>query len=222
MPAAALAAALLPFAAGAALRPLSPAEGDVVGPRLYFRVDAPDLDERSRAREPLRIALLDADGVAFEVWERLRSPSGWALGAGDEIVFTPRRPLPDGDYRWRIDRWDGAAWVTGDEVRFRVDSVPPAPVEEVRLSLDRGAGVVVAEWRPVAADALGGAEFVARYRVYAAAPPAALRPSADAEIAATDQTRVELPLDRLAADAPLVGIRVQAQDAAGNETGRRH
>ena len=136
------------------------------------------------------------------------------------MVFRPRRPIPDGRYRWEVALWNGTDWTTGDgRFRLRVDSIPPAPVENLMVRRDPGRGVVELEWDPVALDVEGGPEYVARYHVYRY-PRADLTPRVEPfEVAETEQTRLVLALDP-ADDAALWFYRVSAEDLAGNEAGR--
>jgi len=201
--------------------PSVPADDAVVQARPLFHVGYTGLDDDDLRKARFRIHLesrSDAD-VSFKFDQRRRR-SGWAPGGPGQIIYRPKRPLPDGRYEWEVAVWDGATWKAGDRrFRLRVDSVPPAPVENLTISYDSGRGVVQLDWKPVAIDVDGGAEYVARYHIYRY-PRADRTPTVEPfEVAETEQTRVTLPIDTVE-DEKLWFYRVTAEDLAGNEAGR--
>ena len=212
-------------AAGAMLaeaEPTAPADGAVVGARPVFHVALPGLDEAQLREARLRIHVESESmrGRSF-VHDQRRRPSGWVRGESSELLFRPPRPIADGSYEWRVEIWDGASWVErGSRVRFRVDTVPPAAVENLRATRDDERRVVLLEWDPVTLDVAGGAEYVALYHVYRY-PRASDREVVRVfEVAQTDSTRVELPYGP---DDPEQGrwfLRVTAEDQAGNVANR--
>jgi len=203
------------------VQPSRPVDDAVVQARPLFQLAYTGLDNDRLRKARFRITLdsRTEDGVAFQFDQR-KHRSGWARGEAGEMIYRPKRPLPDGRYRWEVAFWDGTNWQTGDRrFRLRVDSVPPASVENLTVSRDHGRGVVELEWDPVAVDVEGGAEYVARYHVYRY-PRADRTPTVEPfEVAETDLTRVTIPVDT-DDDARLWFYRVSAEDLAGNEAGR--
>jgi len=198
--------------------PKIPADGAVVGARPVFHVALPGLDDAQlrEARLRLHIESGSMDGRSF-VHDQRRRSAGWARGEESELLFRPPRPIPDGSYEWRVEIWDGASWVErGSRVRFRVDTVPPADVENLRATRDDERRVVLLEWDPVTLDVAGGSEYVALYHVYRYPRASDQQVVRVFEVAQTEDTRVELPY---AADDPEQGrwfLRVTAEDQAGN------
>ena len=201
--------------------PSEPADDAVVQARPVFHVgySGVDDDELRKARFRINLEPRSDGGLSFSFDQRRRR-SGWTGGGPGQMLYRPKRPLPDGRYEWEVAVWDGTTWKEGDRrFRLRVDSVPPAPVENLTVSYDAGRGVVEFEWDPVAVDVDGGAEYVARYHVYRY-PRADRTPRVEPfEVAETGQTRVTLPIDP-AEDPQLWFYRVTAEELADNEAGR--
>jgi len=203
------------------VRPVSPEDDSVVQARPLFHLAYTGLDDDGLRKARFRIVLESQTerGVTFSFDQRKRR-NGWTAGDAGEMIYRPKRPIQDGRYRWEVAFWDGTGWQTDDRrFRLRVDSVPPAAVENLKVSHDAGLGVVDLEWDPVALDVEGGAEYVALYHVYRY-PRADRTPTVEPfEVAETDQTRVTIAVDT-EEDAKLWFYRVSAEDLAGNEAGR--
>jgi len=203
------------------VQPTRPVDDAVVQARPLFHLAYTGLDDDRLRKARFRITLDSQtdDGVSFSFDQR-KKRNGWAAGEAGEMIYRPKRPLPDGRYRWEVAFWDGTNWQTGDRrFRLRIDSVPPAPVENLTVSRDPGRGVVELAWDPVALDVEGRAEYVARYHVYRY-PRADRTPTVEPfEVAETDQTSVTIAADT-DEDAKLWFYRVSAEDLAGNEAGR--
>jgi len=203
------------------VQPTRPVDDAVVQARPVFHLAYTGLDDAGLRKARFRITVESQtdDSLVFSFDQR-RKRSGWAPGEPGEMLYRPKRPLPDGLYEWEVGFWDGTNWQAGDRrFRLRVDSVPPAPVENLTVRHDPGRGVVELEWDPVALDVGGGAEYVARYHVYRY-PRADTTPRVEPfEVAETEQTRASLPIES-EEDAKLWFYRVTAEDLAGNEAGR--
>lgn len=193
----------------------------MVGSRPVFHVayGAPEDPGAPGPRLRIRVESAAIGGPRF-VHDPRRRRAGWARGEPGTVLFHPPRPMPDGRYAWSIELWDGAAWVAGEERwGFRVDTLPPAPVENLRALRDPERHVIRLEWDPVTVDVEGGAEFVALYHVYRYPRPHDQRIVPAFEVGRTEQTRIELAYD---AEDPEEGrwfLRVTAEDLAGNEAG---
>jgi hypothetical protein len=193
----------------------------VVQARPLFHLAYTGLDDDGLRKAMFRITLdSQTDGGVSLSFDQRKRRNGWAAGEPGEMIYRPKRPIPDGRYRWEVAFWDGTSWQADDRLfRLRVDSVPPAAVENLTVSHDSRLGVVELEWDPVALDVEGGAEYVARYHVYRY-PRANSTPTVEPfEVAETDQTRVTIAVDT-EEDAKLWFYRVSAEDLAGNEAGR--
>lgn len=193
-----------------------------MGSRPIFELACPGFDETSRRMPHLRIRIESQRvGGAAVVHDQRRRRAGWTPGEPGKTLFRPPRPLTDGWYEWSAEVWDGVTWsAAGRRLRFRVDTVPPAPVVNLRASGDPERRVVRLEWDPVSADARGGAEFVAAYRVYRYPRPDEQRFVEVYEVARTEDTRIELPYDLAGGETGPWFLRVAAEDLAGNEADR--
>jgi hypothetical protein len=201
--------------------PVDPPDGAVTGPRPVFSVGYGGIDDADLRRARFRIALSE-DGFRSEAYvvDQLERRTGWLPGGAGSMLYRPRRPLRDGTYEWRVSVWDGVGWQEGQRTfSLRVDTVPPAAVEGLRLHLDRTNGTVGLTWDPVVLDRRGGPEFVSRYHVYryTRGPPFPVaRPlrAGSTPTPAWNETAT-------APGARLVLYRVTAEDEAGNEPLRR-
>jgi hypothetical protein len=202
--------------------PVRPADGAVVGPRPVFCIGYEIPSERAAGELRFRITLDPRDrGLEPYDFDQRRRRSGWLLGDEGEVLYRPRKPLDDGRYRWRAWAWNGVDWVPGEDAfDLRVDSVPPAAVEGLRVRFDEKKGQVHLEWDPVTLDLSGRPEFVARYHVYRyerrVFPPAARVH----EIGVVEQTRF-VDKDPPPTASKILFYKVVAEDQAGNEAGRR-
>jgi len=198
---------------------VEPADGAVVGARPVFRLDLPTTDESEFRALRLRLRIRsEAIGGPEFVNDRSRGRAGWTLGEAGTMLFRPPRPIPDGSYVWSVEFWNGTSWVGAvDRSRFRVDTIPPAPVANLRAVRDPERGVIRLEWDAVTADVEGGAEFVARYHVYRYPRANGQRLVPAFEVASTDETRIELPYDVADPEQGRWFLRVTAEDLAGNE-----
>ena len=203
------------------VHPQRPADDAVVQARPLFQLTYTGLDDAALREARFRIIVRPgADDGETYTFDQRRARSGWAPGEPGTILYRPRHPLSDGRYEWEVALWDGTGWRISDRrFRVRVDSVPPAPVENLTVHRDRERGLVELEWDPVALDVEGRAEYVARYHVYRY-PRADRTPTLEPyEVAETEQTRVTLPLES-PEDEKIWFYRVTAEDLAGNEAGR--
>jgi len=201
--------------------PLEPPDDAVSGANPVFRVGY-EPGEADRERNARFRIVLSEDGFRSEayVFDQRERRAGWLPGGPGSVLFRPRRPLADGDYEWKVARWNGLAWEEGSAVRrLRIDTVPPADVEGLRVDRDARSGSLRLSWDPVFLDRDGGSEFVARYHVYryVEGPPypvlPALRVASGPQHSWTD--------DEDTSRVRLVLYRVTAEDAAGNEALRR-
>jgi hypothetical protein len=201
--------------------PSQPLDEAVVQARPVFQLGYTGLEDDDLRKTRFRIILEPRDdGGPTYSFDQRRRRSGWSAGGPGQMIYRPKRPLVDGSYEWVVAVWDGTAWREGGRrFRLRVDSVPPAPVENLTIRYDSERGLVELEWDPVALDVDGGAEYVALYHVYRY-PRADRTPSVEPfEVAESEQPRVTLEVDP-AGDAKLWFYRVTAEDLAGNEAGR--
>ena len=203
------------------VQPVEPFDDAVVRARPVFHLSYTGLDDAALRKARFRITLESRTDAGSDFsFDQRRKRGGWAPGEPGEVLYRPKRPIPDGRYDWEVAFWDGTNWQVGDRrFRLRVDSIPPAPVEKLTVRHDPGRGVVELEWDPVALDVNGGAEYVARYHVYRyprADPTPRVEPF---QVAETEQTRASLPIES-EEEAKLWFYRVTAEDLAGNEAGR--
>jgi len=200
---------------------VDPPDEAVVGSRVVFRLVYRGIDDAELRDARFRIELRgrNDDDASIEFDQR-RHKRGWTAGSPGEMLYRPRRPIPDGEYVWSVGVWDGVVW-RGDETRFRlrVDSVPPAPVENLRVRYVADRNVLRLDWDPVATDVEGGAEYVAAYHVYRYSR-ADNTPSAEPfEVIRTETPATEIPVAG-PLEARLWFFRVTAEDLAGNEADR--
>jgi hypothetical protein len=203
------------------IRPVAPADGDVVGPRAVFEIEYDALADPHPRRLNFRIRLEPVrPGVEAKVFDQREREAGWLVGAPGRVLYRPRRDLDDGSYRWEAAAWSGVEWLVARERPvFRVDSVPPAPVAGLSVELVPGTGVARLEWDPVALDRDGSPEYVARYHVYRFEEGGPFRTVRPREIAVVEQPRY-VDDTALEEHVQILYYRVTAEDLAGNEGGR--
>ena len=198
--------------------PIEPEDGAVVGHRPKFRlgVEGSDIMKMRFRIELSRDGFRSVDYNFDQIDDR----NGWAFitSGFDEqgALFVIRSPLKGGVYEWKAYAWNGVDWIEGDQVhRLTVDTVPPAAVESLRLSLDRDRERVLLNWQPVLWDQQGNSENVTRYHVYRYH-----RPSFSAfrthEIAQVDDIFFE-DEDAIEMGLRTVFYRITAEDEAGNQ-----
>lgn len=201
--------------------PDAPPDGSVVRNRPVFQLRYAGVDPADLRSLRLRIELRDErTGAQAYVFDQRRQASGWAHGEEGHAVFLPRRPIADGAYRWSAWRWNGHEWAGGQpSFSLRIDSVPPAAIDDLVLDYDRGLHRLTLSWTPVTLDRDGGSEFVARYRVYRHVAPPFLRiPEREVALTEIEQVRIDDAVDD---ETPLVFFSVAAEDEAGNRAGQR-
>lgn len=199
------------------IAPAAPPDGSVNGSRPVFAISYDGIEDRLLRQARFRIVLRDegSDDDAY-IYDQREQNAGWIPGEPGHVIFRPRSPIADGSYSWRVSFWNGARWVDEPRAyRLRIDTVPPAEVGGLMLTLDRDAGSVTLSWDPVVFDREGLPEYVARYHLfrYASGPP---WPLARAYRVATtpDPVWMDAPTKD---DSRLVLFRVTAEDEAGNE-----
>jgi hypothetical protein len=200
--------------------PLLPEDGAVTGPRTLFEIGYDTLGEphprdlRFRIRlDPLR------DDGSRHVFDQRKSRSGWLVGEPGRMLYRPTRPLADGAYRWNVAVWNGVEWVThARPFKLKIDSVPPADVEDLSVERDTPEGRALIEWSPVTLDRNGRPEFVSLYHIYRYERGSPVRRVRVHEIATVEEPRF-VDSDPRAIREPLLFYRVTAEDEAGNEGG---
>lgn len=206
------------------LAPESPKSGASVGkkPRFVVRAEGGDAEKLR-----FRIELSKDDFRTIDyTFDQLKDANGWAYTAlpGDvpAALFVTPKPLPGGEYDWRVASWDGLSWLESPtKFHVTVDDVPPADVEGLRLNRDIKKGCVVLDWARVTNDVNGAPERVGLYHVYRYTAPSALLPIRPMQAGETDDTRYE-DCDRAALKKPILFYKVVAEDEAGNIPGRRY
>ena len=198
--------------------PVSPADGAVVGPRTVFELGYEALGELQPRKLRFRISLDPVrSGAASYVFDQRQRQSGWLIGEPDRVLYRPRKPLQDGLYRWEVAAWNGVEWLAGKDVfEVRVDSIPPAAVEGLRVLLEREGRRLVLDWKPVTLDRNGSPEFVVRYHVYRFERRGGFRGVRSQEIGVVEQPRF-LDIEPETEPSKILYYRVTAEDAAGNE-----
>ncbi len=198
--------------------PVSPADGAVVGPRTVFQLGYEVLGERHPRKLRFRIRLDPVHpGSEPYVFDQRQRRAGWLVGEPDRVLYRTRKPLQDGLYRWEVAAWNGVEWLVGDDVfEVRVDSIPPADVEGLRVVLQHDGERLVLEWKPLTLDRNGAPEFVVRYHVYRFERRGGFRGVRSHEIAVVEQPRF-LDTEPRSERSKILYYRVTAEDAAGNE-----
>ena len=203
--------------------PLEPEGGVTVGPRPVFRVG---VDGRDLIKMKFRIVLTrdDFDTEAY-VFDWTEDDAGWIYtGLAGEFgaMYRTRVPLEDGEYQWRADGWNGMEWVEGDATSWlTVDSIPPANVEGLEMSVEADGSAIRMQWEPVTIDQQGAPEYVEKYHVYRYTRKSFFFVIRPFEIAVVDFPRF-VDRDPVALDTTLVFYKITAEDTAGNEPERRY
>lgn len=198
--------------------PVLPPDGAVVGPRPVFQLGYESLEDPHPRKLRFRIRL-DPQGPdrATLVFDQRERRSGWLVGEPGHMIYRPRRPLPDGRYRWDVAVWNGVEWSAGGKkFDLRVDSIPPASVEGLRVELRQDGEELLLEWEPVTLDRNGAPEFVTRYHVYRFTRRGLFRRVRSSKIAVVEQPRF-VATD--VGDRTILFYRITAEDVAGNEGG---
>lgn len=215
-----------PLAAGneKQVYPLDPPDGAVVNSRPVFQLAYEGIDSGALRASRFRIAL-SSDGFRNEslIFDQREAATGWAHAEPGKVLYYPRHPVPDGEYQWKVWRWDGVGWIEGRRsFSLRVDSVAPADVEGLRIEYDHARGRYDLKWKPVTLDRNGDPEYVARYHVYRYDKGPPFPAVSLLEIGVSEIPELTLDEDRAerAASAPLLFYRVVAEDEAGNQAGR--
>jgi hypothetical protein len=208
----------------------TPADGASVTNRLRFFISA--RGEWDRA-DRYKIELSD-DGfeTVLMTFDGSRDRKGWAIASipGEEevegfeesrgVYYLLREPLPDGEYSWRAFKYEGTGFSRlSGEFTFRVDTVAPGPVGNVRLATRRD-GRLELRWDPVFEDEEGNPETVTGYRVYRFLKSRAARNMPTYLVGETENTRFLLPQKYDHPDAVMQYFRVMAIDEVGNERNR--
>ena len=217
-------------------RVVSPGDGERVSARMEFYISASGGLEKE---EFFRIEVA-SDRKFEEIVARFDSrdsKSGWVfgdlLGVDDVpekyrpvnfqgIHFRSRGRLKDGEYYWRASKaLGGGAWepIDGEEF-FTVDTLPPEPVDSLRLAIDE-AGNLLLSWSPVNFDTGGGPEDVGGYRVYQYTRRLKRYPVMTRYMVGETEYTEHLVPNIREDTRRIVYYRVRAVDGVGNEEGRR-
>ncbi len=203
--------------------PLEPEDGGVTGPKAILKVGV-DGTDLGKMRFRIQMSRDGFETVDY-TFDQLAEPSGWvytALGGENGAIYRSRQPIKGGVYEWRAAAWNGVIWVAGKKVfKVRVDDVPPADVEHVRMRVDYEAKAVVLDWDPVSTDAQGGPERVASYHVYRYERKSFFFVIRPFEVGQVTDTHFE-DRDEKALKVPLLFYKIVAEDEAGNEPERRY
>jgi len=187
-----------------------------------FQIGYVGLDERPAGGPLFRLTLDPAreDGEGYEFDQR-RTRAGWFAGDEGLVLYRSQAPLRDGTYLWRAWYWNGTDWAGGTAAReLRIDTVPPAEVGALRVSIEAEATQVRLEWDPVVVDRAGAPEFVTLYRIYRYEKrdfPGGIKTLEIGEAVEpwfTDH-------DARASEAKILYYKVTAVDQAGNESERK-
>lgn len=214
-----LAATALPAQSIDRVHPLDPVDGAIVGARPVFRLayDVSGEDDPREMRFRITLAPADPDGDPHE-FDQKRRGRGWMFGDEGTVLYRPRKPLSDGLYRFEAWAWNGVEWIGGDRSHeIRIDTVPPADVDGVRVRVDPERNEVTIDWDPVSLDREGRPEYVARYHVYRYERRGIFRGFRTAEIGVVVGPRF---VDREPPEAKATYYKVTAEDEAGNKADR--
>lgn len=200
--------------------PVLPPDGAVVGPRPVFQLGYESLEDPNPRKLRFRIRLdpvRSASGSEELVFDQRKRRSGWLMGHPGHMIYRPHRPLPDGEYRWDVSFWNGVEWRQGGtKFEIRVDSIPPANVEGLRIEPRREGQELLLVWDPVTLDQAGGPEFVSRYYVYRFERRGLFRRVRSNQVAVVEQPRY-VDQQPQAEGTRILYYRITAEDAAGNE-----
>ncbi len=217
-------------------RAASPAGGDTVSANIDFYIEA-DGEPEDGVHYQIEIASDDEFELIVTRFDSKKSSAGWVFGnlQGVEDVPDKYRPvryegihyrargrLKNGVYFWRVSRsrGDGAFELLDGIAEFRVDTVPPGPVDSLLLDIDE-TGALELSWDPVFYDEQDGDERVAGYRVYRYTRLLKRYPVMTRYILrVTEDTKTFIPQET-EDSASIVFYRVRAVDDVGNEEGRR-
>lgn len=203
--------------------PREPEDGERVGATPVFSVGFRGSD-LFKVRFKLEMSRDDFDTIDY-TFDGLAEPGPWAFTALDAddpeagAILWVDRPLAEGTYRWRVAAWAGVAWVAGEEEReVVVDRTPPAPIDTIRMDIDRSRGAVELRWDPVYYDERGERENVVKYYVYRYTS----RPFLGLDMFRVGEAEEPRFVDEdpRIVDLPLLFYRITSQDEAGNENER--
>ncbi len=214
----------------------SPSNGERVSQKIDFYISADGGPEK----EEYYLIEVARDGDFEEIvasFDSRKSKAGWIfgdlLGIDDVpdkyrpvnyegIHFRARGRLRDGEYYWRASKaMGGGPWEPIDgSASFIVDSLPPEPVDSLKLSLN-DAGELELRWSGVDRDVQDGFEEVSGYRVYQYTRKLKRYPVMTRYMIG-ETTYTELVVPEARDDSRrIVYYRVRAVDSVGNEEGRR-
>lgn len=203
--------------------PLEPPDGGVMAAKGTLKIGVKGTD---LLKVRFRIVMSrDGFDTAAYTFDQSQDKNGWAFSSEsteDEqpVIYFVRKPLADGTYDWRADAWNGVEWIKGTKTsRLRVDAVPPADVQGLRMIVDRDRKRVELDWDPVTTDRDGRPEQVARYKIYRYEKRSVFFVARMYEIGTTTQTRF-VDESEAALKTPILYYKITAEDEVGNEAGR--
>jgi hypothetical protein len=203
--------------------PHAPEDLAVSRSRPVFHIGFTGVDPYEARLMRFKLALSE-DGFITEayVFNQRNRQSGWIQGQPGEMIYRPRRPLRDGEYEWKAWAWNGVNWVDGGGSRtIRIDSIPPAEIQDLALMYFQDSTEMIITWDPVSLDQQNNTEFVSGYHVYAFPGRPDLPVARTFRIGVVDTPRYVEP-EATPADHPIMYYRVQAVDEAGNVSGLRN
>lgn len=215
--------------------PADPAKGKTVSGEISFYVSA---SGRPQAEELYRIEVASDHEFRriVKTFEMGKDRAGWSLGDPEGIDNIPEKYAPrnfegihyrgqlrlaDGTYYWRVLKSVGGGGfnpLRGVET-FTVDTVPPEPIDTMRMRLLPD-GRLQMYWTAPFNDAKGNAERVAGYRVYRYPRMLKRFPLMTRNLAGEVQDS-QFVLPQKDDTSRITFFFVQAVDEAGNEEGRR-
>jgi hypothetical protein len=187
-----------------------------------FQIGYEGLDLQPPGELRFRLTLEPAEeGDESYEFDQRRTRAGWFTGDAGQVLYRSQTPLRDGTYLWRAWYWNGTDWAGGTAAReLRIDTVPPAEVGALRVSIEADGTQVRLEWDPVVLDRAGAPEFVTLYRIYRYEKrkfPGGVKTLEIGE--AVEPWFVDH--DARASEAKIVYYKVTAVDQAGNESERK-
>ncbi len=215
--------------------PADPAKGKVVSGEIQFYVSA---SGRPQPEEQYRIEVASDSEFRRIVksFEMAKDRAGWAMGDTEGVENVPEKYAPknfegihfrgqlklaDGTYYWRVLKSIGGGGYTalrGVET-FTVDTVPPEPIDNMRMRLLPD-GRLQMYWSMPFYDAKGNSEHIAGYRVYRFPKMLKRFPLMTRNLAGEVQ-EPQFVMPAKDDSAKITFFFVQAVDEAGNEEGRR-